>query len=123
MNQIKEDARFKNHFSLSNNFEEFIKTGVCYVTTFEDKISSIASSFCNYRNSIEIQVNTSHKFQKIGAASSVCAALLIEAQSRNITPCWDAATNISKKLGSKLGFKEIINYQIFLSPYLLFSSR
>ncbi len=112
-NNIRTEGIFSNHFTLFDHYQEFKKYGRAGLVMKGHQIVSIASTFCNYNNHVEIQVDTLKKYRGKGLATIACAKLLINIESANFTPHWDAATSQSKALGEKLGFSMPVSYKMY----------
>jgi GNAT superfamily N-acetyltransferase len=85
--------------------EDYLKRGFGYAVLHNGKLVSGASTMTVYDGGTEIQVATHDAYQRKGLAMPCSAALIKECTRRNIRPCWDAATLISKKMALKLGYE------------------
>lgn len=103
-NRIRKLDHFQNHLRNYESFKEFSEYGCGSCHIQNDKIVSIASSFCHFEKKIEIQVDTLSNHRGKGLAFQTCVHLINNAYSKGFAPRWDAATSISKSLGEKLGF-------------------
>ncbi|MGH0054517.1 MAG: GNAT family N-acetyltransferase, partial [Sphaerochaetaceae bacterium] len=95
------------------NYERFRDLGLGFVILKDNEIVSGASSFCRYHNGIEIQVDTKEAFRRRGLAFVCSAKLILTCLQRNLSPSWDAQTEISLHLAQKLGYVLDYPYQSF----------
>ena len=93
--------------------EQFIDSGIGYCALDGEKMVCIAASGAVCAKGIEIQVNTSRKYQGQGLATSVSAALILECLQLGIDPNWDAATEKSAGLAKKLGYSPLGEYEYY----------
>lgn len=103
-NQIISDKSYINHLREFDTFENFNKNGSGFVVIENDEIKAVASTFCNYNNHVEIQVDTLLENRSKGLATKVAIFLVDECIKKGFIPHWDAANEISKSLGKKIGF-------------------
>lgn len=109
-NRICADKNYINHLREFESFENFDSHGSGFVILEENEIKAIASTFCNYNNHVEIQVDTLEGNRTKGLATKVTMFLLNDCIKKGFTPHWDAANKISESLGEKVGFLEPKKY-------------
>ncbi|WP_055070144.1 GNAT family N-acetyltransferase [Clostridium massiliamazoniense] len=97
--------------------EDYLKRGIGYFITKENKVIAGASSYVIYDDGIEIEVDTCKDYRDKGFATIVSSALISECLDRGIYPNWDAANLISVKLVGKLGYKLNYEYEVFSINY------
>lgn len=85
--------------------QDYLKRGFGFAVLHQGKLVSGASTMTVYDGGIEIQIATREDYQRKGLALPCAAALLLECMERNVRPCWDAATLISKHMALKLGYE------------------
>ncbi len=90
--------------------ELFLSEGIGYALMNGDDIVSIAFSSCKFENVLEIGVETSEKYRKMGFAKYVCQELLSYCQKNNYSPIWACKLENtgSYLLAKSLGFEEAI---------------
>jgi GNAT superfamily N-acetyltransferase len=96
--------------------EDFFENGFGFCIKHEGKVVSMASTFTPYSDAIEIEIGTfdSPEYRNRGLATVVGAALLEYALENDLTPNWDAQTQISVKLAEKLGYTNPEPYEVFI---------
>ncbi|PKM85023.1 MAG: hypothetical protein CVU86_03975 [Firmicutes bacterium HGW-Firmicutes-11] len=90
--------------------EEYLSQGFGFGVLHNGKLVAGASSMTVYDGGLEVQVATKNEFQGMGLAMGCAAALLLEAMDRNVRPCWDAATLVSRHMAIKLGYEYLGEY-------------
>ena len=101
------DKRVAMHIPLFfGDSESFYNTGVGFCIKHQGKVVSSASSFAPFTDAFEIEVHTNNDpiYRRKGLATAACAALMVYALERNLTPHWDAANEASVALALKLGY-------------------
>ncbi len=93
---------FVSNFKDYNDFHEH---GFGFVVKINDEIASGASTFGWYSDGVELQIATNPKFRKMGLATIVSAAFLLECEKRKLKIHWDAGNIISLKTAQKLGLE------------------
>lgn len=102
--QIINDKNYINHLREFESFESFNQNGSGFVKLENNEIKAIASTFCNYNNNVEIQVDTLEGNRSKGLATQVTIFLLKDCINKGFIPHWDAANKVSESLGEKVGF-------------------
>jgi len=90
--------------------EDFLNRGLGFCIVHKGKVVSGASSFSIYDNGLEIEVATDSDHQKMGLATVVSSALILDCIDKGIYPNWDAVNQESLNLAKKLGY-------VFKQPY------
>ena len=90
------------------------KNGLGYCIRHGDKVVSHAGSIFPYTKHLEIQVDTDPDYRGNGYATIVCAKLVEHCLLNDITPYWEAHTEISAKIAEKLGFNDPQLYDLFM---------
>lgn len=85
--------------------ENYLEKGFGFGAIYQGQLVAGASTMTVYDGGTEIQIATKEEFQRRGLAIPCAAALLLECMNRQIRPCWDAATLISKHMALKLGYE------------------
>lgn len=85
--------------------EDYLEKGFGFGAIYQGQLVSGASTMTVYDGGTEVQIATKEEFQRRGLAIPCAAALLLECMNRQIRPCWDAATLISKHMALKLGYE------------------
>ena len=102
-------------FSLTwETVENYVKNGLGYCIRYGDKVVSHAGSIFPYTKHLEIQVDTDPDYRGKGYATIVCAKLVEYCLLNDITPYWEAHTEISAKIAEKLGFNDPQLYDLFM---------
>lgn len=120
------ENRFAEAHTLSfESPEDFVARGIGYCALAGNQIVCVASSFAVCEGGIEIQIDTSRKFKGRGIATSVAAHLIAHCLENDLTPSWDAATEISAQFAKKLGYVEVAAYPmlVFTDSKLLIALR
>jgi len=84
--------------------EDFAERGFGFCLLEDDTIISAASTFAIADRGIEIQINTIESHRRQGLATIVAAALIAEALARGLDPIWDASSQGSADLATRLGY-------------------
>lgn len=94
--------------------EAFLRTGFGIALVQNGRLIAGCTSFCRHMGGYEIQVDTHPEHRGHGHATCVCAAFMLEALSRGMTPHWDAANIRSLRLAEKLGYTLGRAYPVWL---------
>ncbi len=118
---VNEDSLHKlspEFTGLFDSAQDYLNRGLGFCIVHKGQVVSGASSFSIYDNGLEMEVATDPAHQKMGLATIVSSALILDCIEKGIYPNWDAANPESLHLAKKLGyvFKEpydtyYINYQ------------
>jgi len=105
---------------LFDSTEDYLKRGLGFCIVHKGQVVSGASSFSIYDNGLEIEVATDSNHLKMGLATIVSSALILDCIEKGIYPNWDAANPESLNLGKKLGyvFKQSYDTYYINSPKL-----
>ena len=90
--------------------QDFLNRGLGFCIVHKGQVVSGASSFSIYDNGLEIEVATDSDHQKMGLATVVSSALILDCIDKGIYPNWDAVNQESLNLAKKLGY-------VFKQPY------
>ena len=102
-------------FSLTwETVENYVNNGLGYCIRHGDKVVSHSGSIFPYSKHLEIQVDTDPEYRGNGYATIVCAKLVEHCLLNDITPYWEAHTEISAKIAEKLGFNDPQLYDLFM---------
>ena len=63
---------------------------------------------------VDFEVQTRPGYKRRGLATVAAAVLIDHCLARNLTPCWDAANDISAGLALKLGFVHPAPYDVYV---------
>lgn len=85
--------------------QDYLKRGFGFAVLYQGQLVAGASTMTVYDGGVEIQIATREDFRRKGLALPCAAALLQECMEREIRPCWDAATLVSKHMALKLGYE------------------
>jgi len=97
--------------------QDFLKRGLGFCIVHKGKVVSGASSFSIYDNGLEIEVATDADHKKMGLATVVSSALILDCIDKGIYPSWDAANPESLNLGKKLGYVLKRPYETYYINY------
>lgn len=86
------------------DYESYKKNGLGVVITKDGVPVSGASSYSNYLEGIEIEIDTKEEYRRRGLAYICAARLILECLDRNLYPSWDAQNKWSVALAQKLGY-------------------
>ena len=86
------------------SIDDFIKRGVGYAILHDDKVVAASTSFSVYDGGIEIEIATHPEYRRIGLATVVASALILDCLDSGKYPSWDAANTESVELAKKLGY-------------------
>ena len=90
--------------------EAYLSQGFGFGVLHNGKLVAGASSMTVYDGGLEVQISTKEEYRGMGLAMASAAALLLEAMDRNVRPCWDAATLVSRHMALKLGYEYLGEY-------------
>lgn len=110
---ILKNNLFINHLRHFKSYNDFCIKGEGSIACMNDQIVSITSSFCNFNNHLETQADTLVNFRRKRLSISTSSHYIINSMKKNKVPTWDAATEISYKLGKKLGFEQEVEYIMY----------
>lgn len=103
--QLKSETWSADLVSNFADYAAFSAHGVGVVAVFDDKPATGASTFCYYRDGIEIEIDTRRDARRQGLARACGAALILACLERGLYPSWDAHTTISLGLAEQLGYQ------------------
>lgn len=89
---------------LFDSTQDFLNRGLGFCIVHKGQVVSGASSYSIYTNGLEIEVATDTDHRKMGLATAVSSALILDCLDKGIYPNWDAANPESLNLGKKLGY-------------------
>jgi GNAT superfamily N-acetyltransferase len=90
--------------------EAYLSQGFGFGVVHKGRLVAGASSMTVYDGGLEVQVATREEYRGKGLAMACAAALLLESMDRNVRPCWDAATLVSRHMAVKLGYEYLGEY-------------
>lgn len=91
-----------------NNFKDcydFLKNGLGFGITYNDKLVCGATSFSYYQGGYEVIIATNPDFRKRGLARIASYEFIKESIRRGKLPSWDAAHEVSLHLAEWLGYR------------------
>ncbi len=97
------------------SYENFLKKGFGYCIKDGENVVSVAYTYLPFTDSFEVEVMTkeSSAYRQKGLGTVVSAALIEDGINRGLVPQWDAANEISVKLGEKLGYTDPDPYEVY----------
>lgn len=127
--KCKEQEWSWDFVSLYHDYEDYQVHGLGILAMDGDKPVAGASSYNSYVNwkeagaaldpwfpdrinGIEIEIDTSEDYKRLGLASACGAKLILEAIKKGWYASWDAANEISCHLAKKLGYRMHHAYQV-----------
>lgn len=93
---------FCNNF---NGCDDFLKNGLGFGITYNDKLVCGATSFSYYSSGYEVIIATNPDFRKRGLARIASYEFIKESLKQGRLPSWDAAHEVSLHLAEWLGYK------------------
>jgi len=84
--------------------QDYLNRGLGFCIVHKGQVVSGASSFSIYDNGLEIEVATDANHRKMGLATIVSSALILDCMEKGIYPNWDAVDQVSHNLAKKLGY-------------------
>lgn len=93
---------FCNNF---NGCDDFLKNGLGFGITYNDKLVCGATSFSYYSGGYEVIIATNPDFRKRGLARIASYEFIKESLKQGRLPSWDAAHEVSLHLAEWLGYK------------------
>lgn len=110
----KENEFASYHGVTFDSPDDFVARGFGYCVCEGETIACVASTFTISNTGIEIQIDTKPDYRGKGLATVAAAHLMIQSLENNLTPNWDAATEISAKMAQKLGYTPQGTYQFYI---------
>lgn len=93
---------------------DFLRRGFGAAVLHQGKLVSGASSYALCDGEIEIEIDTSPDYRRLGLATACGARLILEALDRGLYPSWDAFDLRSVSLSEKFGYSVDRPYVIYM---------
>lgn len=97
------------------DYDLYRQHGLGVVILKEKEIVASCSSYCGFRDGIEIEIDTRMDERRKGLACACAARLILECLDRGWFPSWDAQNLMSMGLAKKLGYhfdQEYTSYEV-----------
>ena len=100
------------------SLEDFVARGVGFCALAGERIVCAATSAVRCENAIEIQINTTPSFRRLGLATAVGATLVAHCLEHGLEPNWDTdADNLpSQRVAQRLGYVPTSRYEWLVLP-------
>lgn len=93
--------------------DDFLARGVGYTLMVDDKLTGAAYSSLVCNRGIEVSLFIDEPYRRLGIATAISAALLLECVRRGLWPNWDAANPESCTIAEKLGYTPAGTYESY----------
>ena len=103
----------RDFVSVFSSREDYLQRGLGVAALKDGELVAGASSYCRYREGIEIEVGTREDHRRKGLATACSAGLILACLERGLYPSWDASNLWSVALAEKLGYTFSHEYPVY----------